>query len=253
LLARGYTEGHPSVKKLRAELADEDSKKEAAPVPESSPAAIKAPAPVESAPRVRRTVPTPVAYNNPVLQSQLSTLETEIAKHKQEQQRLAKLIGTYQVKLEAIPVREQEVAELVRDYEISKGHYSQLLNSQLSAETATQLEIRQKGEKFSILDPAQPAERPSSPNRKLLNAGGSVTGLGLGLLFALLSEFLGMSITTPEQITESTSIPVLEVIPVIQTQKDRNIRKQRLVWATASGLVVFVLASCAALIYHYRS
>jgi succinoglycan biosynthesis transport protein ExoP len=253
LLARGYTEGHPSVKKLRAELADEDSRKEAAPVPEPPPDAIKAPAPVEPAPRVRRTVPTPVAYTNPVLQSQLSTLEAEIGKHKQEQQRLAKLIGTYQVKLEAIPVREQEVAELVRDYEISKGHYSQLLNSQLSAETATQLEIRQKGEKFSILDPAQPAERPSSPNRKLLNAGGSVAGLGLGLLFALLSEFLGMSITTPEQITESTSIPVLEVIPVIQTQKDRNIRRQRLVWATASGLVVFVLASCAALIYHYRS
>ena len=100
-----------------------------------------------------------------MLQSQLRTTEDEIAKHQAEQRRLNKQIAAYQAKLEAIPVREQEITALVRDYEISKAHYSQLLDKGLSAETATQLEIRQKGEKFSILDPAQPAERPSSPNR----------------------------------------------------------------------------------------
>jgi uncharacterized protein involved in exopolysaccharide biosynthesis len=188
-----------------------------------------------------------------VLQAQLTTLDAEIAKHKQEQQRLNKLIAGYQVKLEAIPVREQEITELVRDYEISKAHYSQLLNNQLSAETATQLEIRQKGEKFSILDPAQPAEKPSSPNRRMINAAGSLAGLGLGLLLAMMTEFVGMSITTAEQITDSTGIPVLEVIPIIQTYTDRVIHRRRLIWATASGVVLCVLASGAVLLYHFRS
>lgn len=249
LQARGYTENHPIVKKLMAEIAEEEPTKEAAvAVPEVP---VPVPPAKQTAPSVRRMAPA--SYANPVLQGQLSTLDAEIAKHKQEQQRLNKMIAGYQVKLEAIPVREQQITELVRDYEISKAHYSQLLNNQLSAETATQLEIRQKGEKFSILDPAQPAERPSSPNRWLINAAGSVAGLGLGLLLALITEFVGMSITTAEQITESTGIPVLEVIPIIQTYTDRTIRRRRLIWATTSGVALCVLTSCVVLFYHFRS
>jgi len=196
--------------------------------------------------------PAPI-YSNPVLQSQLKAAEEEIGKHKQEQTRLNKAISGYTSKLQAIPVREQEISDLVRDYEVSKSHYSQLLNSQLSAETATQLEIRQKGEKFSVLDSAQPAQRPSSPNRPLINAGGAIGGLGLGLLLALLTEFLGMSITAPEQITEATGLSVLEVIPVIMTHIDRRRRKRRLIWGTVSGLVVTLAVSGAFLIYRYNS
>src|SRR5207302_2794312 len=138
-------------------------------------------------------------YFNPVLQAQLGALDAEIMKRKEEQHRLAKLVSGYRARLEAIPFREQEIIALVRDYEISKTHYSQLLEKQLSAETATQLEIRQKGEKFAILDPAQVAEKPTSPNRLLLNAAGSLGGLGLGLMLALATEFFGMSITSPQQ------------------------------------------------------
>jgi hypothetical protein len=188
-----------------------------------------------------------------VLQSQLKAIADEIPKHQAEQRRLNKQIAIYQAKLEAIPVREQEITSLVRDYEISKAHYSQLLDKGLSAETATQLEIRQKGEKFSVLDPAQPAERPSSPNRGMINLAGSVAGLGLGLLLALITDFLGVSITSPKQITEAFGIPVLEVIPVIRTYTDRQILKKRLVWGTVSCLVATVLASCAFLIYRYRA
>jgi succinoglycan biosynthesis transport protein ExoP len=259
LQARGYTENHPLIKKLMAEVASEEPKKaEEEPQKEAAVVVPEVPVPLPPAKQAAPVAPArrmtpPVGYTNPVLQVQLSTLETEVAKHKQEQQRLNKQIAGYQVKLEAIPVREQEITDLVRDYEISKVHYSQLLNNQLSAETATQLEIRQKGEKFSILDPAQPAERPTSPNRMLIDAAGGVAGLGLGLLLALMTEFVGMSITTAEQITDSTGIPVLEVIPIIQTYTDRVIRKRRLIWATASGVVLSVLASCAALFYHFRS
>ena len=121
----------------------------------------------------------------------------------------------------------------------------------MSAETATQLEVRQKGERFSVLDPAQPAERPSRPQRLLLNAGGSLGGLVLGLMMALITEFLGMSITAPEQITAVSGFPVLEVIPVIQTHADKVKRKRTLILAAASAGVV-TLGCCAVLLYHYR-
>ena len=182
----------------------------------------------------------------------MNAAEYEIAKHKEQVQALSKQIGGYQAKLEAIPVREQQIAELQRDYEISKAHYGQLLNSQLSATTGTQLEVRQKGEKFSILDPAQPAQKPSRPNRELLNLGGSVGGLALGLFLALVTELLGMSITSAEHLTAASGFPVLEVIPLIETRMDRLARRRRMFMAAASGAAA-ALTVGAVLAYHFRA
>jgi polysaccharide biosynthesis transport protein len=251
LLARGYTENHPEVRRLKQEI-DRQTKnsKEAS---GTGPAAGSQVAQLPSAPPAAAPKrPPPARYVNPILQTQLAAAESEIAKHKDQMQVLKKQTAAYQSKLEAIPVREQEVTELVRDYEISKTHYGQLLNSQLSAATATQLEVRQKGEKFSILDPAQPAQTPSRPNRLLINLGGSLGGLALGLFFALGTEFIGMSITSAEHVAAVTGFPVLEVIPSIETRIDRLARRKRMFISAASGAAA-VLTVGAFLVYYYRS
>ena len=247
LLEHGYTERHPDVQRIKAQIALDE-----AALARPKPGVADAPAPEAQAPvkPPRPTPAVPLNYLNPVLESQLRSVQDEIAKDKQELGRLHKTVAGYQEKLEAIPVREQQIAELVRDYEISKAHYTNLLSNQLSAETATQLEVRQKGEKFTVLDPAQPAERPSKPNRLVLNCGGAVVGLGLGLLLAVVTEFLGMTITSAEQITATCGLTVLEVIPIIETRADR--RKRRIIMAAASGAVVTMLATVAILFFYYR-
>jgi polysaccharide chain length determinant protein (PEP-CTERM system associated) len=247
LLSR-YSEDHPEIRRLRRQIADEEasSKKQQADAP-----ATPAPAPPDPAPATVARQPVTPKYTNPVLESQVRSIEATIAKHKEEQQRLSRQVAQYRARVEAIPVREQQVSELVRDYEISKAHYKGLLEKQMSAETATQLEIRQKGERFTVLDRAQPAERPSSPNRPLINAAGAVVGLGLGVLLALMTEFLGVSITAPEQITGACGLMVLEVIPVIRTHADRTIMRRRIMFGVASALLV-VVAGCAVAAYKFR-
>ena len=244
-----YGDQHPEIRKLRQEIADEEAAEAAQRPTIATPVA----APSPKAPPSKRTVTVPIQSVNPVLQAQLKTAEDEIAKHKQEVQRLNKAAAGYQAKLEVIPIREQEISNLVRDYEISKAHYQHLLDNQLSAETATQLEIRQKGEKFKVLDSALPAERPWSPNRPLIDAGGAIAGLTLGILLALMTEFFGISITGPEQMVEATGFPLLEIIPVIKTESDRRIHKRRLLLAAVSSVIVIMLASGAAIFYHYRT
>ncbi len=241
-----YSEQYPDVKKLRTQIAEEEAK-EAELVQDSQGKNAAAAA----GGTAKKIIPRPVTYSNPVLQSQLTATDDEITKRKVEQQRLSKLVSDYQAKLEAIPVREQQIADLARDYSISKAHYSQLLDKQLSAETATQLEIRQKGERFSVLDPAQPAERPSRPHRMLINVAGGAAGLLIGLLAALATELTGMSITGSEQITTAIGLPVLEVIPNIQTQADRRFRRRCTLAGAFSGLVV-VTVCCAVMMHHYH-
>ena len=71
-------------------------------------------------------------------------------------------------------------------------------------------------------------------------------------MLAVVTDFRGVSITAAQQITEAFGLPVLEVIPVIQTFADRRTRKKRLVWATVSCLVATVVVSGAILVYRYR-
>lgn len=251
VLQTRFFDQHPDVRKQKQLIQEEEARSPGVSVitEPAAPAAVSAQAPVVT----RRGPLAPGATANPVLQSNLRSIEQEIAKRKEQEVRLNQQISMYQARLEAIPVREQQMTELVRDYELSKAHYGGLLTNSYSAETATQLEIRQKGEKFSVLDAAQPAERPSSPNRRTLNAGGAVAGLALGLMLALLTEFLGISITAPEQISEGCGIPILEVIPVFMTHADRRARKKKVIWAVASGVAITVISSFAAVVYHYRS
>lgn len=257
--AHGYTDDWPDVRRLKGEIAKEEAQEKTTVA--AAPAAPKIePPPVPAAPvalqAAEKTAATPkrapVSYSNPILVSQLKAADDEIAKHKAEQERLGKLIGQYQKKLESIPVNEQAIAALVRDHDISKAHYQQLLNNQLSAETATQLEIRQKGEKFSVLDPAQPAERPDRPKRYLIDSAGSAIGLALGILLALVSEFFGLSITSPDQIASITGAPVLEVIPVIETKLERRVRRKRFILATVSAALLTLIGSGAFFLYQAR-
>jgi len=252
LLARGYKDDHPDVRKLRKEIEAEKANNPPKDL-QSEPAEVLPAAPVVPVPppATESAVVTPKSVN-PVLVTQLNAAEADIAKYKQQIQSLNKQVAVYQQKLETIPVNEQQIAALVRDYDISKAHYSQLLNNEMSAETATQLELRQKAEKFQVLDPAQPAEKPSRPNRRILYAGGGLAGLAVGLLLALATEFLGMCITSPDQITVISGLPVLEVIPNIQTRADRLIRKRRIFLAALSG-VAAALVVAAIILYNYRT
>jgi succinoglycan biosynthesis transport protein ExoP len=254
ILLSHYTADHPDVKKLKKQIEQE----EATEATRSAAAATALPPPIvadDTTPQspapviVTKSVAQPINHVNPVIQSQLTTLDAEITRHKEEMQRLSKTVSSYQAKLSAIPLREQEITQLVRDYEISKAHYSQLLGQQLSAETATQLEIRQKGEKFEVLDPGQVAERPARPNRTMINSAGGAGGLILGILLAVGTELFGISIVSPDNVSAAVNVPVLEVIPLILTRDDRRRRTKRLLVASVASAVVTAIALGAVLFY----
>jgi protein tyrosine kinase modulator len=177
------------------------------------------------------------------LKSQTSQAEKELVGRKAEQDRILKEISAYQERLGRLPLREQEMAQLLRDYENSKSNYRMLLDKKLAAEMATEMELRQKSERFTILDPARTPTRPLSPNRPLLYAGGCVFGLALSLGLTLLLEsrkavFLG-EWELPEGVVVLGRLPVVEISPTLEgeSQKPGFWRRRRLrgqTWATSA-------------------
>ena len=154
------TPEHPDVIRLKRRITGLKQRAEAE--------ALAAPlSPESSAPRT----PAEILQRNRerALQLELESLDRQIANKRAEEQRLRGLAASYQARIEAVPARETELAELTRDHETVQKMYTDLLAKNEESKIAANLERRQIGEQFKILDAARPAEKPFSPNRIVIN------------------------------------------------------------------------------------
>jgi polysaccharide biosynthesis transport protein len=119
-----------------------------------------------------------------MLRAQLTSVNREIELQEVERERLIQSIASNQSRIELLPLVEQQMAALTRDYEGSKATYKSLLDKRGAAEMATDMERRQKSERFEIIDPARVPEKPFKPNRPLLLVLGSAASIALALLAA---------------------------------------------------------------------
>ena len=109
---------------------------------------------------------------SPTAMAKLETMRLEareirarLESRKQEEERLQKEWGTYTARLEAAPSLESALTELMRDYSTIQEQYTTLLRKSEESRIAVNLERRQIGEQFKVIDGARLPERPISPNR----------------------------------------------------------------------------------------
>ena len=165
-----------------------------------------------------------------------------------EGQRLTKVAAGYQQRVEAVPTRESEMAELTRDYTTLQAAYTSLLQKKEDSQIAANLERRQIGEQFKLLDPARLPERPFSPNRQQINNFGLIGGLALGIALVVLIEFRDSSFKTDEEIFDTLALPVLAIVPVMQSKPERKKAfRWRIALHTACAMTVAV---CLALVVY---
>lgn len=163
-----------------------------------------------------------------------------------EADRLRQSISMYQNRVENAPKREQEYQVLSRDYETTKELYRSLLLRQKEAELAENMEQRQKGEQFRILDPATISERPAAPNRARLYPMVALLSLGLAAGLVLLIEKLDTSFHSIDDLRSSYPEWTVLSIPLIVTRRDRRRKKLRFAlaaFAAVLGLVAIVGSS----------
>ena len=186
-----YSDDHPDVKRMREAIvkakAAEATMSDRGPAIQSAPSG-SAPVPTRrvSQEAVRELAQEREKASN--LAVQLKAINQELEVRAAERKRILEGIGMYQGRVERLPVREQEMEGLTRDYENSKAEYKSLLDKKTSAEMATEMERRQKAERFELLDAARVPELPFSPNRPRLASLGIALSLALGFAFAIGME-----------------------------------------------------------------
>ncbi len=130
------------------------------------------------------------------LKAQVALTDREIEDLEKRRVRVLHDVSSVQSRMSNLPMREQQLASLTRDYEASKANYKSLLDKKLAAQMAANMERWQKAERFVILDAARVPEKPTSPNRPVFMTGGVLLSLALAggiafLLEARRNVFLG--------------------------------------------------------------
>ncbi len=97
----------------------------------------------------------------------------------------------------------------MRDNQNAQEKYREVMNKLMEARISEGMEQHQKGEKYTIIDPANLPEEPIKPKKPLIILAGIFLGLGGGLALMLGRENLDTSIKSADRINRSYQSPAL--------------------------------------------
>ena len=212
-----YTDQHPDVIKLKGQIARLKKMKE-----EHDKAVAAATSSTTAGGSGHAQEPASIQQ----LRNQIYVIGENIKQLTAQQASVSRDLRGYQAKVALSPTVEEEYKKVTRDYDIAQKFYDSLLAKKSVSEMATNLERRQQGEQFRVMDPANLPEKPTFPNRQAITAAGFGGGIlaGLGLIFLL--EMLNKSIRSEADAEHYLKMPVLAVMPWSDEQaREQHVKK----------------------------
>jgi polysaccharide biosynthesis transport protein len=177
------------------------------------------------------------------LRGQLEANRREIENLSKDEKRLKDQVEEYQRRLNATPEREQQLAGILRNYDQLKLDYADLLAKETQSQMSSELEKRQEGQQFRLVDQPSLPTVPSSPKRIKISLGSAGAGIGLGLALAFLMHLKDRSFHSEEDLSQRFSLPLVVGVPLVLTAREERsrTRKRAFEWVAGSGLVLAVL------------
>jgi polysaccharide chain length determinant protein (PEP-CTERM system associated) len=210
LKAKGYTPKHPDVIKTEQEIREVQAQIDAS-EEESDDEAPAMNAAQQNAEASKRRA-----------QMQVKATQQEI-------ERLQAQVQEISARLEETPKIASQLEQLERDQQHLAERFRDYAKRRQEASVQVDLERRQLGEQFRILEAAYPSPTPSFPNRPLIVVMGLLLGLAFGTAAAVMMEGVDTSYHGARDLQSSLGIPVLAAIPRILLESDRLAARRQLV------------------------
>ena len=244
-LSLKYTEQYPELRRLKIEIADLEKRIEEVRLAASSTNGKTLPTNVKKTGISPGRAPYEVAAKEKEeirrLKMSLVSVDKEIASLKSEQEDLRKSLAVMESRIEKTPRREQEMISLTRDYENTRKAYEDLLKKKLDVDVSQNLEKRQKGEQFQLLDPANLPLKHYTPNRPKIFGIAWLAALLVGFGGPIVLEMLDPTLRGTKEFKHYSGLVVLSAIPFIQDKEyDRKMKIRRT--TIFGGLITFTMA-----------
>jgi polysaccharide chain length determinant protein (PEP-CTERM system associated) len=229
--SRGLTEKHPDYVQTRAELE-----------------AIRRQLIAQEAAREGAEVEPAPNYQQQVAEAERQRSELRMQTTQEEIDRLQLRAESLRTLLAETPRVAEQLDALGREYQSQLDSYQTYIARQQEASVQADMERRQLGEQFRVLEAAFVAPEPSSPNRILIFVLGALFGLAIGGGSAIMLETLDSSMHSARQLQTATNLPVLVAVPQIWLESDRRGRRRSFIRQTLAAAAVtgFVLLGGAA-------
>jgi polysaccharide chain length determinant protein (PEP-CTERM system associated) len=242
LLAR-YTAQHPEVIEVNQKIFQAEALLKRVAAAQESAEAVQSVQPASPEDTTAKTFDPQVDAASSQLKSQIVANKIEIENLLKEQKRLESSIAEYQNRLNLTPVREQQLADIMRDEEILKKEYSELLSKEMQSQLAGSLEKEQAGQQFRLVDQPSLPTVPVSPKRVPIIAAGALGGLALGMVLALLLDLRRGLVHTEDDLHGRFTLPLIVAVPILPTpvERRRKVWLKSCEWAAGSAVVIAVV------------
>jgi polysaccharide chain length determinant protein (PEP-CTERM system associated) len=226
---------HPDVRRAQSQIRDLEA--------QAAAEAANQPKTPGAEPSTPRAVSPEVQQRRERLREQreeIASLGRQIAQKESTEAALRARQGEYQSRIESIPGIESEWNELTRDNLTLQETYKTLLGRSEESKISANLEKRQIGEQFRMLDAPRVSAEGTGARRLQVNAGGLVLGLVFGLAIIGFREFRDTSFRTEADVMNVLSLPVLAAVPFAPTPGDlaRVHRQQRVLQITVATVLI---------------
>lgn len=151
--------------------------------------------------------------------AELMAVKSQITTLTRRESSVRRQLDQYASRVEVTPASEQQLTDLQRDYDISLQNYQALLEKKMSARLSENLEKRQKGARFRVVDPANLPQSPDQPNKPLVLSLGAAGGAAAGIALVFIIEFLNPAFRKPEDFDGVIDSPVLTSIPLFPAEE----------------------------------
>jgi polysaccharide chain length determinant protein (PEP-CTERM system associated) len=220
-LLQRYTPEHPLVREAQATVAEltTQSETEQAAVAKGGTSKPSASLSTTEAARQKRLLD---------LRAELLVVDHQLKQAREDDAKLKQSINNYQARVDVVPTRESELVELTRDYSTLNAAYTNLLMKREDANISANLERRQIGERFEVLDPASRPEKPyNNLQRIAVVVSGALAGLLIGLAVVGVREYRDSSFRGKDEVVKALSLPVLASIPIMASAREREAAHRR--------------------------
>ncbi|URW76778.1 chain-length determining protein [Sphingomonas donggukensis] len=215
---RGWTDSHPDVIALKAQLAAAQSAARGEPVNVGGGTGGS---------------PNPLYLS---LQAMRADKASQVAALQQRKAQITADLSTFDARVAQSPGAAAEQSAIDRDYAVLKDQYSKLLADREQVALQNQVQTQTDAVKFSVIDPPTSPRAPIAPNRPLFLTGVLIVGLcgGVGAAWALGQ--LRTTFPTATRLERASGMPVIGAIGEVVTAAQTALRRRQLrMFASGAG------------------